>query len=119
VTRAKSLWTLLVSQLPGPLLLLVIPEIHGSDFYLQPSSQNILRQILRGIDHTHSHMVLHRDIKPENVLIKQASSSDDSSAANAASGDGAFIVKVTDFGLARQYLPPRQEYTAKVGKIGR
>ncbi len=41
-------------------------------------------QILKGLEHAHSKMIVHRDIKPQNIMILR---------------DGA--VKVTDFGIAR------------------
>ena len=90
----------------------------------------------------HANLVLHRDLKPENVLLNppsprtvndlpsaeaststptvggttsatQSRPSHPTSAADSRSED-AMVVKLTDFGLARQYLPPQREYTGKV-----
>ena len=48
--------------------------------------QNIMYQVLQGVDFLHTHRVVHRDLKPQNILI---------------TNDGQ--VKVADFGLARIY----------------
>lgn len=58
----------------------------------------IVFQILKAIHHAHSNLVLHRDLKPQNILVDKARG----------------IIKVTDFGLARQYLPPHKAYSEKV-----
>lgn len=45
---------------------------------------SIVSQVLKGLDHIHSHGFVHRDLKPENLLLH---------------GDS---LKIADFGLARQ-----------------
>jgi cyclin-dependent kinase 2 len=60
--------------------------------------KNILRQILKGINHMHSKLVMHRDLKPQNILVNKATG----------------VVKLADFGLSRDYLPPFKAYTEKV-----
>uniref|UniRef100_A0A7S0WV87 cyclin-dependent kinase n=1 Tax=Chlamydomonas leiostraca TaxID=1034604 RepID=A0A7S0WV87_9CHLO len=60
--------------------------------------KSIVFQILRAVHHSHTNLVLHRDLKPQNILVDKARG----------------VVKVTDFGLARQYLPPHKAYSEKV-----
>ncbi len=45
----------------------------------------MMRDISRGIEHAHQHGLVHRDIKPGNIMFRR---------------DG--VIKITDFGLARQ-----------------
>lgn len=61
--------------------------------------KSIVFQILCGIRHAHSHSIMHRDLKPQNVLVAKASGQ----------------VKITDFGLARCFLPNEERaYTERV-----
>jgi serine/threonine protein kinase len=46
----------------------------------------LFKQLMRGVDHLHSHGIAHRDIKLENILL---------------SGDG--ILKITDFGVSEVF----------------
>jgi serine/threonine protein kinase len=46
----------------------------------------------------HSKLVMHRDLKPQNILVNKATG----------------VVKLADFGLSRDYLPPFKAYTEKV-----
>ncbi|KAF9423437.1 hypothetical protein HW555_001246 [Spodoptera exigua] len=57
----------------------------------------LMTQLLSAVQHLHDHHVLHRDLKTNNVLL---------------SGDG--VVKVADFGLAREYESPAGQYTPGV-----
>lgn len=53
----------------------------------------ILRQVLSGLSHAHSHGLVHRDMKPENILIHERASRE--------GYDAPGVVKVTDFGLGK------------------
>jgi len=54
--------------------------------FLPPFAQDIIWQILCGVDFLHSHRIVHRDLKPQNLLVTREGN-----------------VKLTDFGLARIY----------------
>lgn len=57
-----------------------------------------MQQLLRGLEHCHSHGVLHRDIKGANLLI-----------------DNNGILKIADFGLATSLQPhQKQPLTSRV-----
>ena len=48
--------------------------------------QDLMYQILSGVDFLHTHRIAHRDLKPQNILISNLGQ-----------------VKITDFGLSRIY----------------
>nr|UOP57118.1 putative cdk-related kinase 1 [Thecaphora frezii] len=81
---------------------------------------SIFEQIIYGLDHIHRHGYFHRDMKPENLLITTTGLADyPPSAPNAAPGappekDVLVIVKLADFGLARETdsKPPYTEYVS-------
>jgi|GEM_PF-3544289 len=50
---------------------------------------NILKQLLEGIDFLHSQGIIHRDLKPQNILI-------------ALNRKGEYIPKITDFGISKK-----------------
>ncbi|KAI7900432.1 kinase-like domain-containing protein [Cokeromyces recurvatus] len=62
--------------------------------------RNILHQILSAVSHIHHHHIFHRDMKPENLLLNYST--------------GKPIIKLADFGLAREFLssPPYTEYVS-------
>ena len=68
-----------------------------------PSTLSIGDQVLAGLSQAHERGVVHRDIKPENVLIAKLA-------------NGAEIVKVTDFGIAKS-LTDRANLT-QLGVVG-
>ena len=54
-----------------------------------PEAVAILRGVLAGLHHAHERGVVHRDIKPDNVFLARK--------------DGAIVVKILDFGIAKLY----------------
>ena len=45
---------------------------------------HLIAQVLRGLDHAHSHGIIHRDIKPDNIMVNEAGKA-----------------TITDFGIAQ------------------
>ncbi|RMZ95847.1 cyclin-dependent kinase-like 2 isoform X4 [Brachionus plicatilis] len=60
----------------------------------EEKTREIMYQVVRGVDFMHSNNIIHRDIKPENVLINNNG-----------------LIKVCDFGFARQIAQPSEIYT--------
>lgn len=56
----------------------------------------LMQQLISAIAHLHHNWILHRDLKTSNLLINKG------------------ILKVGDFGLAREYGSPLKQYTNKV-----
>jgi cell division cycle 2-like len=54
-------------------------------------------QLLRGIAHLHDNWIIHRDLKTSNLLLSHKG-----------------ILKIADFGLAREYGSPLKEFTPVV-----
>lgn len=65
--------------------------------YAPSEIKSLLYQLLHGLSHLHSHWVVHRDLKLSNLLLTD---------------DG--ILKICDFGLARDYSEPLSKYTPGV-----
>lgn len=57
----------------------------------------LMKQMLSGIAHLHDNWIIHRDLKTSNLLL---------------SHNG--VMKIADFGLAREYGSPLREYTPVV-----
>ncbi|OAD68136.1 kinase MKL2 MAPK-like protein, partial [Phycomyces blakesleeanus NRRL 1555(-)] len=70
---------------------------------LPSQARDILRQILAALAHIHRQGIFHRDMKPENLLL-----------GTPATPDGSPIIKLADFGLARELKskPPYTEYVS-------
>ncbi|KAF8905576.1 kinase-like domain-containing protein [Gymnopilus junonius] len=81
---------------------------------------SIFRQIVLGLDHIHSNGYFHRDMKPENVLVTTTGLFDYTSVSPLAppnapkEKDVVVIIKLADFGLARETrsAPPYTEYVS-------
>lgn len=81
---------------------------------------DIFKQIIDGLHHIHTHGYFHRDMKPENLLITTTGLDDyPASHPHAKPGtpperDVIVIVKLADFGLARETSskPPYTEYVS-------
>lgn len=63
--------------------------------------KSIMMQLLRGINYMHQNMYLHRDIKASNILINSNG-----------------VLKIGDFGLARQYSEPKPTLNTPGGGVG-
>ncbi|KAK6030331.1 kinase domain protein [Ostertagia ostertagi] len=59
--------------------------------------KTLMRQLLSGLKHLHDNWILHRDLKTSNLLFSHKG-----------------ILKIADFGLAREYGDPLRAYTAVV-----
>lgn len=62
--------------------------------------KNIMKHILRGVNHMHQKNIIHRDLKPQNILVKYQSGV-----------QGAFVVKIADFDLVRRVAAFSQSLT--------
>ncbi|XP_027468592.1 cyclin-dependent kinase 11B isoform X4 [Zalophus californianus] len=65
--------------------------------FLPGEVKTLMIQLLRGVKHLHDNWILHRDLKTSNLLLSHAG-----------------ILKVGDFGLAREYGSPLKAYTPVV-----
>ncbi|HEV7558734.1 MAG TPA: protein kinase [Kofleriaceae bacterium] len=62
----------------------------------------IVRQVLQGLGHAHTRGVVHRDIKPDNIFLTRK--------------DGALVVKILDFGIAKLYAgDPDDPMATRIG----
>jgi len=65
--------------------------------FLVGEVKTLMIQLLRAVAHLHDNWILHRDLKTSNLLLSHKG-----------------ILKVGDFGLAREYGSPLKEYTPVV-----
>lgn len=65
--------------------------------YSPSEVKSLMKQLLEGVQHLHDNWILHRDLKPANLLITNGG-----------------ILKICDFGLARNYADPIPKYTQGV-----
>lgn len=69
-----------------------------NDLYFFGFLKSFMYQILSALAHCHSHKVIHRDVKTKNLLIDESS----------------MMIKLADFGLAREFADPDMLYTEMV-----
>jgi cell division cycle 2-like protein len=62
--------------------------------FLMSEVKTLMQQLLRGIAHLHDNWIIHRDLKTSNLLLSHKG-----------------VLKIADFGLAREYGSPLKEYT--------
>lgn len=65
--------------------------------FLMSEVKCLMQQLLSGIAHLHDNWIIHRDLKTSNLLLSHKG-----------------ILKIADFGLAREYGSPLKEYTPVV-----
>lgn len=70
---------------------------HKKQVFLPGEVKCLIQQLLRAVAHLHDNWILHRDLKTSNLLLSHKG-----------------ILKVGDFGLAREYGSPLKEYTSIV-----
>jgi cell division cycle 2-like len=62
--------------------------------FLMSEVKTLMQQLLSGIAHLHDNWIIHRDLKTSNLLLSHKG-----------------VLKIADFGLAREYGSPLKEYT--------
>ena len=76
--------------------------------------RDIIAQVLEGLAFLHQRGYFHRDIKPENLLVQRLPRRGSAPALGGGDDGDTLIVKLADFGLAREIRsqPPYTEYVA-------
>jgi len=81
---------------------------HGC--YSERGARQIMRRLLSALVYLHSQRIVHRDLKPENILVppllisavKEGVVCANSSKATTTTTSNTMVIKITDFGLAKQ-----------------
>jgi cell division cycle 2-like protein len=71
-----------------------IPGVGARQPFLAGEFKTVMIQLLRGVAHLHHNWILHRDLKTSNLLMSHRG-----------------VLKIADFGLAREYGSPLKQYT--------
>lgn len=95
IKTEKHLWMVL-EYCQGSELFYYIYEKKRIEYH---ECQNIFFQILIGLKHVHSLNLAHRDLKLENILFANKRKS---------------IVKLTDFGFIREFVPHKRQFLTTV-----
>lgn len=79
--------------------IICIMKLLNKFFFIKFSAEVkcLMQQLLMAVDHLHDNWILHRDLKTSNLLLSHKG-----------------ILKVGDFGLAREYGSPLKAYTPVV-----
>ncbi|MGE5185691.1 MAG: serine/threonine-protein kinase [Acidobacteriota bacterium] len=70
-------------------------ELMAGDPFPRERIWELVRQLLRGLDHAHGCGLVHRDLKPDNVIVERAS-------------DGGDLARIVDFGIAVLCAPDEE-----------
>ena len=73
---------------------------NDSSFYNVAFVKNMMYQLLKGVEHLHSHKILHRDLKPQNILVNK----------------NPFTIKLADFGNCRLFN--KTNFSTNIGTLG-
>lgn len=98
---------------------IVMPRCSGGELFelitadtdiSEAECQDVIRDILLGVDHLHKHGFIHRDIKPENVMLDWEPDS--------ASGSKRRMAKLIDFDTCLDWSPAMPKCSHFVGTPG-
>eukprot|EP00892_Ulva_mutabilis_P010378 jgi/Ulvmu1/7712/UM039_0018.1 len=88
----------------------LLEHLFEVEHYTEAQAAYLFQQLLQAVAYMHSHNVMHRDIKPENVVFEMPVSGGRGKSERP-------VVKLVDFGLARQYSESRS-VKARLGSPG-
>ena len=80
--------------------------IVSEEYYAERDAADVVRQVAEALGYLHDHGVVHRDLKPENILYSIPRAEEGS------------VIKVMDFGLAKQISESAQKMQTACGTPG-